>query len=549
MIEKGNMTDAEFIAALIAENQAARSNMKKLERENRMLTEKNRHLEKEKDKLEIEIECLKKDNHIYLEALILSKHKIFGKSSEHTVDEGQQSFFNEAETEYAEKAEEPVSKTVKGYTRKSPKTKRDELIKNIETEIITCTIPEEEQICPRCGSQMKVIGKKYVREEVELIPAKLVVKKYYSNTYSCKKCEKKNMPVFLHGLVPAPVLPHSLASASTVAWVIYQKYVNSVPLYRQEKDWERLGYSLSRTTMANWVIRCSEDYFSRFVARLKEEMLKEEVLHCDETYVKVLREKDVSDNIKQYMWVYRTGKHSERQIVIYDYNKSRSGDVAKKFLGDFSGYLHTDGYAGYNKLTKVKHCNCWAHLRRKFHEAIVVDSENSIAGTGRDFCDKLFAIEAELDSLTSEERYNKRLTQEKEVFEAFWSWAEKIAPTVLPKTQLGKAFEYAFKRREYLGNYFENGNCAISNNIAENAIRPFTVGRKNWLFSDTPKGAKASADIYSIVETAKANGLDVFKYFELLLTVLPSMAFLTNPDIIEELLPWNRSVQKICKAI
>ncbi len=301
MIEKGNMTDAEFIAALIAENQAASSNMKKLERENRMLTEKNRHLEKEKDKLEIEIECLKRDNHIYLEALILSKHRIFGKSSEHTADEGQQSFFNESEVEYTEKSEEPVSKTVKGYTRKSPKTKRDELIKNIETEIINCTIPEEEQICPRCGSQMKVIGKKYIREEVELIPAKLVVKKYYSNTYSCKKCEKRNMPVFLHGLVPAPVLPHSLASASTVSWVIYQKYVNAVPLYRQEKDWERLGYSLSRTTMANWVIRCSEDYFSRFVARLKEEMLKEKALHCDETYVKVLREKDVSANSKQYM--------------------------------------------------------------------------------------------------------------------------------------------------------------------------------------------------------------------------------------------------------
>lgn len=528
MIDRGNMTDAEYITML--ENEIKKR-------------------DKRIDKLEIENECLKKDCHIYLEALILSKHRIFGKSSEHTENEGQQTFFNEAESEYAEKAEEPVSKTVKGYTRKSPKTKRDELIRNIETEVITCTIPDEEQICPRCGSQMKVIGKKYVREEVELIPAKLVVKKYYSNTYGCKKCEKKNMPVFLHGLVPAPVLPHSLASASTAAWVIYQKYVNAVPLYRKEKDWERLGYALSRTTMANWVIRCSEDYFSKFVARLKDEMLKEDILHCDETYVKVLKEKEVSDNSKQYMWVYRTGKHSARQIVIYDYNKSRSGDVAKKFLGDFGGYLHTDGYAGYNKLTNVTHCNCWAHLRRKFHEAIVVDSENSIAKTGSDFCDKLFSIEAELDSLTSEERYNKRLTQEKEVFEAFWSWAEKIAPTVLAKSHLGKAFDYAFKRREYLGNYFKNGDCAISNNAAENSIRPFTVGRKNWLFSDTSKGAKASADIYSIVETAKANNLDVFKYFELLLTVLPSMEFLTNPDILEELLPWNESVQKICKAI
>lgn len=542
MIEKGNMTDEEYIAALIDENKKLKAKNAKLEKEKDILEIKT-------ERLSVENECLKKDCHIYLEALILAKHRIFGKSSEHTEVEGQQSFFNEAEIEDAEKTVEPILKTVKGYTRKSPKTKRDELIRNIETEIIECKIPVEEQVCPRCGSQMKVIGKKYVREEVELIPAKLVVKKYYSNTYSCKKCEKKNMPVFLHGLVPAPVLPHSLASASTVSWVIYQKYVNAIPLYRQEKDWERLGYSLSRTTMANWIIRCSEDYFSKFVKRLKSEMLKEEVLHCDETYVKVLREHDVSANSKQYMWVYRTGKHSEKQIVIYDYNKSRSGDVAKKFLGDYDGYLHTDGYAGYNKLTKVIHCNCWAHLRRKFHEAIVVDGEDSIAKTGRDFCDKLFSIETELVSLTSEERYNKRLTQEREVFEAFWSWAEKIYPTILAKTQLGKAFDYAFKRREYLGNYFQNGSCAVSNNIAENAIRPFTVGRKNWLFSDTPKGAKASADIYSIVETAKANGLDVFKYFELLLTVLPSMEFLTNPDILEELLPWNKSVQKICRNI
>ena len=179
--------------------------------------------------------------------------------------------------------------------------------------------------------------------------------------------------------------------------------------------------------------------------------------------------------------IFLHSKHSERQIVIYDYNKSRSGDVAKKFLSDFDGYLHTDGYAGYNKLTKVSHCNCWAHVRRKFHEAIIVYSEDSIAKTAR--------------------------------------------------------------------NYFKYGACAISNNAAENAIRPFTIGRKNWLFSDTPKGARASADIYSIVETAKANRLDVFKYFELLLTVLPSMEFLTNPDILEELLPWNESVQKICKVI
>lgn len=556
MIERGNMTDEEYIAMLEKENKnlniANKENeyeFKRLLSENKSLKSEKSKLEKKIDKLEIENECLKKDNHIYLEALILSKHKTFGRSSEQTECEDQQSFFNEAEQEYAEKTEEPVKKDVKGYVRKSSKTKRDEIIKNIETEVITCTIPENEQICPRCGSQMKVVGKKYVRSEVELIPAKLVVKKYYSVTYGCKKCEKKNMPVFLHGLVPAPVLPHSLASASTVAWVIYQKYVNALPLYRQEKDWERLGYRLTRTTMANWVIRCSEDYFSKLVDRLKEEMLKQKVLHCDETYVKVLKEDGVSSNSKQYMWVYRTGKYSEKSVVIYNYNKSRSGDVPKEYIGDYDGYFQTDGYGGYNKLTKVTHCGCWAHLRRKFHEAMLTNSNDSIAKTARDFCDKLFYMESQFEKLSSEERYNQRLIQEKPVFDAFWSWAEKIAPTVLEKSQLGKAFEYAFKRREYLGNYFKNGDCAISNNAAENAIRPFTIGRKNWLFSDTPNGAKASADIYSIVETAKANRLDVFKYFELLLTVLPSMEFLTNPDILEELMPWNETVQKMCKFV
>ena len=200
MIERGNMTDEEYIAALEKENKnlntANKQNeyeFKKLLSENKSLKSEKSKLEKEKDKLLVELECLKKDNHIYLEALILSKHKTFGRSSEQTECEDQQSFFNEAEKEYAEKTEEPVKKDVKGYVRKSAKTKRDEIIKNIETEVITCTIPENEQICPRCGSKMKVVGKKYVREEVELIPAKLIVKKYYSLTYGCKKCEKKTL--------------------------------------------------------------------------------------------------------------------------------------------------------------------------------------------------------------------------------------------------------------------------------------------------------------------------------------------------------------------
>lgn len=534
VLERGNMTDAEYINALQSQLKKANDEKKKLE--------------KEKEALTVKVACLEKDNHIYIEALILCKRKIYGSSSEQTTVSGQLNFFNEAEYEYTEKSEEPVSKEVKGYTRKNPKTKRDELIKNIETEIISCDLPDKEQFCPSCGSEMKAAGKKYVREEVEYIPAKLIVKKYYSTTYVCKKCEKQNKPVFLHGFVPAPLLPHSLASASTVAWVMYQKYVNAMPLYRQEKEWERLGYALTRSTMANWVIQCSEYYLSAFVNRLKIEMLSDGVMHCDETYLKVLKEQEVSSESKQYMWVYRNGKYSQHPVVIYDYNKSRSGEVPKKFIGEYKGYFHTDGYAGYNKLSNVTHCYCFAHLRRKFHEAILVDEADIIAKTARDYCDKLFQIESELESMTTEERYNERLTREKPVFEAFWSWAEKVAPTTIPKSKINKVFEYAFKRRTEFGNYFLDGRCSISNNIAENSIRPFTVGRKNWLFSDTPNGAKASANTYSIVETAKANGLDVFKYLELLLMVLPNMKSISNSDILGEILPWNEKVKKICAS-
>lgn len=530
-MERGNMTDAEYIVALENERKMLTSEIK----------EKNIQL---KDR-QVEIETMKKQLHIYIETIILCKRKIFGSSSEKTEIPDQLSFFNEAEKEYTDKPVEPISKTVKGYTRKNPKSHRDELIKGIETEIVDCTIPEEERICPRCGSKMVAMGKKFVREEVEIIPAKLIKKRFFTTAYECKKCRKMNKPVIINAFVPMGVLPHSLCSASTVAWVMYQKYVNAMPLYRQEKEWERLGYSLSRSTMANWVIKCCDYYFDKFVERLKAEMLKQEVLHADETYVKVLKEENVSANSKQYMWVYRTGKYSEKPVVIYDYNKSRSGEIPQNFLKGFNGYLHTDGYAGYNRLN-VTRCSCWAHLRRKFHEAMLVESEESLAKLGRDYCDELFRIEKELENLTNEKRYEQRLTQEKPVFEAFWLWINENSVRALKGTQLSKAFIYAVNQRENLSHYFLDGRCSISNNVAENSIRPFTVGRKNWLFSDSKRGAKASATIYSLVETAKANGLDVFKYLELLLTVLPSSEFATNTDIFEDLLPWNDKVRSLC---
>ena len=523
MIEKGNMTDAEYIAVLEKEI---------------------RKRDKKIDKLEVENECLRKDNHIFLEALILSKHKIFGASSEHTEFEDQQSFFNEAEQEYAEKTEEPVKKDVKGYVRKSAKTKRDEIIKNIETEVITCTIPENEQICPRCGSKMKVVGKKYVREEVELIPAKLVVKKYYSNTYGCKKCEKKNMPVFLHGFVPAPVLPHSLASASTAAWVIYQKYVNAVPLYRQEKDWKQYGVEITRATMANWVIRNSEAFFLPMYEYFHRKLLERGFAMADETPLQVLHEPERRAQTKSYMWLFRSGEDGGPPIILYKYSETRAGDNAVDFLHGFKGYLMCDGYSGYNKVPDAKRTACWAHIRRYLTDAITKGkaldyTQPSVQGML--YINQLFHLEDVIRSkYSSFDAITKaRLEKEKPVVEGFLSWLDQQNP--IRGSRMDKAVTYIQNRRSYLTIYLEDGRCSFSNNLSENAIRPFTVGRKNWLFCDTPNGAQASAIVYTMVEMAKANGVNVYHYLTYLLEKLPDDRM--RDDELELLAPWNETVK------
>ena len=320
--------------------------IKNLTDENALLKAQLSKYEEIISKLENKIQALERNEKIYLEALSLAKKKQFGNSSEKTPQPqyDELGFFNEAEQEYTDNPVEPVVKTPQGIKKKEPKSGRERLIdKNlIETKILNCTLPADKRICPVCGEEMRKIGMEFVREDVQLIPAKLVIRRYFRESYECRKCKAKNVPVIIKAKVPQPVLAHLLASASTVAHVMYQKYVQAVPLYRQEKDWLRLGFDLSRSTMANWVIRSCEDWLEPLVDRMKLHLLKQEVLHCNETPVQVLKEEGKKAESKSYMWVYRTGKYAEKQIVIYDYNKSRSGEVPKKFLGDFDEYFHTD---------------------------------------------------------------------------------------------------------------------------------------------------------------------------------------------------------------
>ena len=482
--------------------------------------------------------------------LLLRKEK-FGSSSEKTPKQvdGQLSLFNEAEIEADSKSEEPVICRKGSMYHRKPKTSREELLKDLPVEEFPCVLHPDDMFCNQCGTTLKEIGFVKVRDEIEYIPAKVQIIRYMQQACECPACKHTTRPFIKKAAVPKSVLNHSLASPSSVSYVMYQKYVNSVPLYRQEKDWEQMGIALSRATMANWVIRSSQDHFEPVIKHLQKELLKREVIHCDETPVQVLKEEGKKPQTKSYMWLYRTGNDGKAPIILYDYQPSRSGDNAASYLKDFKGYVHSDGYSGYNKLDGITRCGCWAHLRRKFVEAIpdkkAADAPLTSAEIGRDFCNQLFKVEESLKDLTPEDRFCKRLELEKPILEAFWCWLESL--NVLKGSALGKAVTYAMNQRPFMENYLLDGRCALSNNAAENAIRPFTVGRKNWLFADTPKGASASAAVYSLIETAKANGLNVFAYLQHLLLYMPDTDWQNHPEELDDLMPWSPEVQEQCK--
>jgi transposase len=486
------------------------------------------------------------------EMILLMRKQKFGSSSEKTpkAEVGVQlNLFNEAELEASPDAQEPVVKRDNRFYQRNPKTKREEILKNLPVEEIECDVHLDECICPTCRTKLDPIGRETVREELEYIPAQLKIIRYVRLAYGCSKCKQKGTPYIVKALTPTSLMNHSLASPTTVANVMYQKYVNSMPLYRQEKDWEQLGLALSRATMANWIIRCSQDWLAPVVNLLKKELLKRDIIHCDETPVQVLKEPGKAPQTKSYMWLYRSGMDDGSPIVLYDYQPSRSGKNAADYLEGFNGYLHTDGYAGYEKVEEVTRCCCWAHMRRYFVEAIpdkkAPDTPRSAAEIGMDYCNQLFEIEKTLADLPPDKRKEERLRLEKPALEAFWCWLGSLTP--LKGSHLGKAVTYALNQKPYMENYLLDGRCSISNNVAENSIRPFVVGRKNWLFSDTPKGADASAVVYSIVETAKANNLNVYTYLNYLLLYMPDMDYKNYPEVMEDMMPWSKRAQQECK--
>jgi transposase len=485
----------------------------------------------------------------YEEQFRLSQQRRFKSSSEKTNPQ-QLELFNEAEKEAKPSLAEPTVEEIT-YRRRKKKGHREELLKDLPVETIEYRLSPEEQICSCCGESLHEMSTE-VRQELKIIPAQVSVVKHVRYVYACRRCEREDIQTpIITAPMPTPVLSGSLVSPSAMAHIMTQKYVEDMPLYRQEQQLARLGVALSRQTLANWMVQGAERWLRPLYERMREHLLKQDILHADETTLQVLKEPGRPAESTSYFWLYRTGRVGPA-IILYDYQTTRASKHPQRFLSGFKGYLHVDGYAGYNRLSDITLVGCWAHARRKFDEALKAlpaDKRNAEvpAKEGLNFCNQLFAIERELHDATPEERYEIRLKRSRPVMDAFLAWLNYQSPRVLPKSAFGQAISYCRNQWDKLEAFLKDGRLELDNNRGERSIKPFVIGRKNWLFSNTPKGAKASATIYSIIETAKENGLNPFSYLQYLFEELPNLD-IKEQDTIDKLLPWSSALPLKCRV-
>jgi transposase len=504
-----------------------------LQAENELLKQEKALLEDEKANLELKLKYFEEQQRLYLA-------KMYGRSSE-KLDNGQISLFNEAESETKPEAPEPTIEEI-SYKRKKRQGHREEMLKDLPVETVEYHLSEEEQKC-ECGANLHIMSRE-VRKELKIVPAQVSVVEHVQYIYSCRDCEKNNTTTTIKtAKMPKPAIPGSIASSSAIAYVMSEKFVKGIPLYRQEQEWQRMGVEISRQTMANWMIQSSDRWLKLIYDQMKKHLLQKDILHADETTLQVLKEPGRNADSTSYMWLYRTGRE-DPPIILYDYQTTRAAKHPIKFLKDFKGYLHTDGYEGYTSLSEVTLVGCWAHARRYFVDALKSmpprKDKTHLTATeeGLAFCNKLFEIERELHEATPEERYEGRLKKSKPVIDDFKAWLKHRRSRILPKSLLGKAINYCLNQWDKLTAFLLDGRLELDNNRSERSIKPFVIGRKNWLFSNTPKGAESSAVIYSIVETAKENSLNPFEYLKYLFDNLPSLD-ISDDKVLDGFMPWS----------
>ncbi|POD59611.1 IS66 family transposase [Pseudomonas syringae group genomosp. 3] len=468
------------------------------------------------------------------EQIKLLRDRIFGRKSEQTVEPNtpQLALFNEPESEPmlpVGDADEEVVAPVKRRGKRKP------LSADLPRIEVIHELPEHELTCA-CGCRKHVISEE-TSEQLDIVPMQIRVIKHIRKVYGCRGCE--TAPVTADK--PAQLIEKSMASPSVLAMLLTTKYVDGLPLHRFETVLSRHGIEIPRQTLARWVIQCSE-HFQPLLNLMRDRLFESPFIHCDETRVQVLKEPDRDPTSQSWMWVQASGP-PDRKVVLFDYTSSRAQEVPLRLLESYCGYVMTDDYAGYNALALqpgVERLACMAHVRRKFVEAKKVQPQGKTgrADVALASINKLYGIERELKDVSDEQRYIGRQEKSLPELAKLKAWMEKTQPQVTSQSVLGKAVNYLAHNWTRLERYIEAGFLPIDNNAAERAIRPFAIGRKAWLFSDTPKGATASAQIYSLVETAKLNGQEPYTWLRHVLERLPHAA---SVEDYEALLPWNCS--------
>ena len=526
------------------------------------VVEENAKLKQELNKKDNEISNLKVTVENQKQQIEWFNRYVFGAKRESTpkednIVEGTQcSIFGEPEDEELKEEIEKATEEIIVHKKKNKKKEKAGIkrsaLKNVETETIECIVNEDEK-CPECNSELENIGQELVRQEIKFIPAKLVKVNYVRKIYKCKKCgseeSEKETPTIIKAKTPTALLPRSFVSPSLATDVIYQKYYMGVPLYRQEKVWDDRGLVLPRNVSANWCIRLSEYYLEPICEAIKNTIkAKSQVLHCDETKMQCNKEPGKKASSDSFMWVLATGEEEKRKAVIYTYSESRKSEVAQELLKGYSGILVTDGYSGYNILEdQLNRTECWAHARRYFYESVPLDENkkmitSSDGYTGLKYIDRLFEVEREIAKLDNEEKVAVRKEKSAPIVEEFYKWVYSTSQKYITNKKLRKALTYAENQKKNLIKYIEDGRIPMSNSLAERAIRPFAIHRKNWLFADSVAGANANATYYSIIESAKINKLNIYKYIEYLLTELPQQEHSLDDKEIEKYMPWSEEL-------
>lgn len=465
----------------------------------------------------------------YLEERIrLLQNELFGRKTEKLPkeDRDQLLLFNEVEIE-KEAQDNALADEIVIAEHSRKKRGRKPLPKDLPRVEVIHDLAEEEKVCA-CGSRLSRIGEE-VCEKLDIIPAKVRVLRHIRYKYACKSCEgvDSDGPTVKIAAAAVELIPKSIATSGLLAHLLVAKFEDALPFYRQEKIFGRMGIELSRATMCNWAVKVA-DRMKPLMALLHQEIRSGPLINIDETPVQVLSEPGRSNTSKSYMWVYRGGD-LQKPALIYQYQPTRSGQVPLAFLNGYHGYVQTDGYTGYDLLGRqpgIRLVGCWAHVRRKFIEVIKAKSnpkKKSHADEALDYIGRLYAIEkqAAASELSSDQLYHLRQDMAKPILSDFKTWLMRMSSLTPPKGLLGKAVNYTLHNWERLIRYVEDACLRPDNNLAENAIRPFVLGRKNWLFSGHPNGADASAAIFSLIETSKANGLKPYEYFRFLFEKLP----------------------------